>query len=145
MFAEEFVIEGQKSPALGPAYFDARRVAERFMAQFEAEQFKPLIDKFTKEFADEMWKSVSDWLLSDTESNLQSELWRIADNCVKAILGGERWALEKYALGERYDCDKVRETVARHIPQELQDKRVADLEEQVKKLQADLAFWRDRR
>lgn len=142
MFDEEDLREGTKWPTLGPAYFDARKMAERIASQFEAEHFKPLIDKMAEDFREKLWDDVRDYLLADTESNIQSETWRMVDNCVEAILGGHKWAMEKYALGSRYDCDKIRQAVAQHIPQELQDKRVADLEAEVEQLKKDLAFHR---
>lgn len=127
---------------LGPAYFAAGEIAEQFMSSFTEEQFRPLIDKFAREFNDRLWNDLESSLLGDTQSNLQSSMWRMVDQCVTAILSGERWVMEKYALGSRYDCDKVRETVAKHIPAELQNKRVADLEEEVKRLREDNEFLR---
>ena len=81
----------------------------------------------------------------DNENNLQGEMWRHADRMVKHVLAGDDWAMKKFALGQRYDCQKVRETVAKCIPKELQDARVADLEAQVEQLKRDIAFYRDRR
>lgn len=144
MFTDEDVAEGEKFLTLGPAYFDARRVAEGFMEKFEAEHFKPLIDKLTDQIRERLWDDLKDYLLGDVESNLQGEMWRMTDNCVQAILGGAQWAMNKYALGERYDCDKVREAVAKHVPVELQDKRIADLEAEVARLKESLRFHQNR-
>ena len=83
-------------------------------------------------------------LLYDTEMNLQGEMWRMVDNCVQALLTGDSWALKRYALTDRHDGEKIREAVARHIPTELQDTRVADLEKEVMRLRNDLKFYRDR-
>lgn len=133
-FDAEFLSEGEEYPNLGPAYFDARKVAERCMANFQAEHFKPLVDDVTTKINDAIWTAVQDSMLADVEMNLQGEMWRMVDNCVTAILGGSRWALEKYALGSRYDCDQIRAAVAKHIPAEIQVERVADLEAEVKLL-----------
>lgn len=143
MITDEHFKEGEQHPTLGPAYFAARAIAERFMASFSEEQFKPLIDNFAKEFNDRLWNDLESSLLSDTESNLQSSMWRMVDQCVAAILSGERWVMEKYALGSRYDCDKVRETVAKCIPAELQDNRVTDLEAEVERLRREVQFLRN--
>lgn len=145
MFEPDEIEKGTESPTLGPAYFAARKTAERFMASFEAEHFKPLVDKFAKELRDELWSNVSEWLLTDTENNLQGEMWRHADNMVKHVLAGDEWAMKKFVLGERYDCEAVRRTVAKHIQKELQDARVADLEAEVERLKKDVAFYRNMR
>lgn len=47
---EEDVAASKGYESLGPAYFASRRIVERFMASFEAEHFKPLIDKAAKDF-----------------------------------------------------------------------------------------------
>ena len=127
---------------LGPHYFTARRVAEEFMAPFEAEHFKPLIDKFSKDFNEKLWDGVREWLKDDTERNIQSAIWRTVDDIMKGVVSGEKWIADRYALGERYDCEKARETLARHIPKELQDMRISDLEEKIKSLEESLRWAR---
>lgn len=143
-FAQEFLDEGAKSPVLGPAYFDARAVAQRIMEKFQAEQFEP----FVKSFADQFYAKLSDtvqWhLMNDVEINVQGDIWRAVDASVKALLEGEAWALERYVLGERYDHAKIREAVAKHIPVELQDKRIADLQADNDRLRGLLRHHQDR-
>jgi len=143
-FTDADLKQGAESLALGPAYFAARRVCQAHLEAFEAEHMRPLIDAAAKEFTDKLWDSVRDHLWSDTEYNLQGRMWRMTDQSVLALLSGEEWAIKKYALGERYDCAKVRAAVAKHIPKELQDARVADLEEQVARLEKDLRYYRER-
>ena len=142
MFEDDAIKEGTEALVLGPAYFDARKVAERCIGQFESEHFKPLVDKLVDEFREKAWESVQNGLLMDVEMNLQSEMWRMVDASVQALLGGHRWALQKYALGERYDCDEIRAVVAKHVPAELQDKRIADLEHEIGKLKSELDWAR---
>ena len=142
MIEDSHIAEAQEYQNLGPAYFAAQAIVGRFMASFQDEQFKPLIDKFAEAFNERLWSDLQSSLLSDTESNLASEIWRMVDQCVTGILSGERWIVEKYALGSRYDCDKVREAVAKFVPTELQDKRLADLEEDLQRLRADNEFLR---
>lgn len=145
LFDDEALKLAEQHPTLGVSYAEARKIAERFMASWEAEHLKPLIDKAAENFRDQLWSDIVAWLLADTESNLQGEIRRTVDNIVKGILSGETWAVNKYALGERYDCEAIRKTLAGLISQELQDKRVADLEEENKRLAADLKFYRERR
>lgn len=144
-FSDDAWMQGVSEPVLGPAYFEGRKIAEKFMAKFEAEQFKPLIDKAADGFCERLWSDLETHLLSDVESNIQSEMWRMVDGVVLAICGGQQWALQKYALGDRHDCEKVRATIAALIPAELQDPLIADLQAENARLKADNASLRDRR
>lgn len=121
-------------------------MVQRYVEHFKAEQFQPLIDDITKTATDKIretiWDDVQTFLLSDVESNLQGAMWRQIDDSVEALLGGKEWALNRYALRDRYDSGAIREAVAKHIPLELQEKRVADLEAENKRLRDDLEFYR---
>lgn len=145
MFTDEHIAEGVKMPTLGPAYFCSREVIERAMAGVQSSDFKPMLDSIMKQITDHVWEKMHDHLLSDTEMNLHGAMWRQVDDMVKHIMAGERWAMDKFALGERYDCEAVRAAVARHVPAELQDARVADLEKQIEQLKKDIAFYRRER
>lgn len=136
--------KGADYPSLGPAYFEAQRIAEQAMAKFEEDHFAPLAKKFTEEFYELAEDAIRGSLLSDVESNIQSNIWRTVDATVEALVGGDRWALERYALGDRHDHVKIRAAIAGHIPAELQDKRIADLEAQVASLTKSLDFYRNR-
>lgn len=144
MFTDAHLAEGEESPTLGPAYFCSRDVVERAMAGVQASDFKPLIDSFSKEFTDAVWRTVQDHLLSDTEMNLQGAMWRQVDDMVKHLLAGEKWAMDRFVLGARYDCERIREAVAAHIPNVLRDARIADLEAQLERMKNDLAFYQNR-
>ena len=139
MIEQSDIDEAGKYSVLGPQYFAARRIAERFMEKFEVEHFKPLIEKAVSEFHDKLWEGVVDSFLYDTEGGLQSRMWEQIDASVEALLSGEPWALQRYCLGNRYDQEKVRAAVAKHIPQELQDKRIADLEAQLARANETIA------
>lgn len=136
--------EAEKYDGLGPAYFASRRVMEAVVEGLDAEHMTPVVKKASDELYDRLLETVQDHLWSNAEYNLQGKMYRMVDDCVKALLTGEGWALKRYALAGRYDCEKVREAVAAHIPRELQDARIADLEEDVKRLTSDLRFYRDR-
>lgn len=144
MFTEEHMIEAERFKGLGPAYFCSRDVVERAMAGVQSTDFKPVLDGIVKQITDHVWEKMRDYLLSDTEMNLHGAMYHQVDDCVKALLTGERWALEHYVLGERYDHEAVRAAVAKHVPAELQAARVADLEEQVARLKKDLDFYRNK-
>lgn len=139
---QAFLDQAAKHPVLGPHYFAARETAEEFMAGFEPKHFEPMVRKAADAFMEQAQEALEVWFLSNVESNLQGTIWRQIDDSVRALMGGERWALERYALGSRYECDKIREAVAKHIPQELQDARIKDLEEEIARLRKDLEWHR---
>lgn len=134
---QAFLEKGEEYPVLGPHYFAARKAAEEFMSGFVIEQFDPLIKKASDAFYESMLENIQASLLSDVESNIQSVIWHQIDESVRALLSGEKWAIDRYALGERYDCEKIRAAVASHIPAELQDARLKDLEAENKRLRED--------
>lgn len=141
---EEWIAEGETYPTLGPNYFAGRRIAEAFTERFEADCFKPLLDDFVRQFQEKLGEVVTDYMIENTESGIQQAIWYQIDRSVEALLSGEQWALGKYALGSRYDCDKIRAAVAKHIPTELQDKRIADLEAQLAEANKSLEYARGR-
>lgn len=144
IFTEDDFAQARDYEGLGPAYFAARRTCEGAMAAFKAEHVEPLIKEASDAFYERLMTSVQDYLWSNAEMNLQGEMYRMVDQTVKALLGGADWALQRYALGERYDCAGVRAAVAKHVPKELQDARIADLEEELKRLRSDLEWHRGR-
>ena len=126
-----------RHPALGPNYEVGGRIAEKLIAQFTEEHFLPIIKDFSDKLYSTMEAKIRDYLLSDVECNVQSDVWRQLDACVEALLGKNTWIIEKYCLGERYNCDQIRAAVAAAMPKELQDARIADLEAEVKRLKED--------
>lgn len=138
-----------ENPVLGPEYYRAREIAERVLAHVEAEHMDALrgvAKKLTDEIQDKIWTSIVDHLLSDTQYNLQGEIQRRIENAVSALLSGEKWALHRYVLDGRYtgsvSAEKLRQTVASYIPEELQSKRVLELEAEVKRLKESLEWAR---
>lgn len=144
VFTDADMAEAADYDALGPAYFAARRVCEGAMAAFDSEHMKPIVKKASDEFYEQLLASVQDYLWSNVEMNFQTKMYSMVDQTVRALLGGEEWALKRYALGSRYDCAKVREAVAKHVPKELQDARIVDLEDELKRLRSDLEWHRAR-
>ena len=143
MFSDKSIAESQKYETLGPAYFEAREIVDKHMAKFEPEHFKPLIESFTKQLQETLLDSLHNHLLTDTEMNLHGSMYRMVDDCIEAILSGDVWALKRYALG-KYNQEAVRQAVAKYIPQEIQDARIADLEKEVASLRDTLKFYRNR-
>lgn len=136
-----FISEATKHPILGPNYFAGREIANRFMSQFEDEHFKPLVDKFTDLFREQLWESLSDYLISDTTSNIHSAIWRRADGTVKALLSGQPWALQQYVFNDQHgDGQKIRAAIAKQIPEEIQNTRITELEAENEKLRKEVQW-----
>lgn len=118
---------------LGPNWEEGHAISERFMEKFKADHFEPLLETFTDKFRDKLWTDITAFLMSDTESNLGSEIQRRVDTCVQAILAGNQSVIEFYGL-HKYDGQAARAAVALAIPEPLQVMRVAELEAEVKHL-----------
>lgn len=142
MITDAHVAEAEQFKTLGPAYFCSREVVERAMAGVQTSDLRPLLDAFVKQFSDAVWSGMQDHLLSDTEMNLQGAMYRQVDDIVKYMLSGEKWAVEKYALGDRYDCANVRAAIAKHLPDDIRNARISDLEAEVERLRKDNEFLR---
>lgn len=128
---------------LGPGYFAARRMAEQLMAGVEAEPLNKVVEKVTDDIRDAVYTYVEDHMRSDMESNLQGHLCDMLDSTVKALLTGEKWAMERYPLSTRYDAVDVRAACAKHGGEPLLMQRIADLEKRVGELSESLRFERE--
>lgn len=140
VFTSDDLAFGEQYPVLGPHYEAGRKVAEAFMEKFQAEHFKPLVEKMADEFRDRLWSDLETFLLSDVTSNLHGSMDRMVEGSVQAILTGEKWALDFYPLTQRHDGQKVREAVLTHCRDQITDMRVAELEAEVEKLKKDLEW-----
>lgn len=143
-FTPDELAQAADYPILGPAYFSARAAAERCMEAFEAEHFKPLIEKFADELRGRLWSDVETFLLSDVECNLQGSVWQMVDATTRALLTGEKWALERYVVDDQRigEASKVRAAIVEHCGDQLRDQRIADLEKQVADLKQSLEWAR---
>ena len=139
-FTEQQIQDGLETPVLGPGYYAARDMADRHLAHFEDEHMKPLVEAITEKIREAVWSDVSKFFLSDTESTLQSEIYCIVDSTVEALVGGEEWALRRYALGDNLRSEKIRAALVALIPTELQEKRIVDLEKENHQLRESLRY-----
>lgn len=146
VFTDEDMECAEQYPALGPQYRHAQRAAERFMAAFEDEHFKPLIGKFAEDFQDKLWSDLTQSLLSDTESNLRYEVQRMVEGTVNALLTGEEWALNFYPLAKAMygEAPKIRAAIFEQCRDQITDLRVADLEKQVADLTSTVSSLQGR-
>jgi hypothetical protein len=128
---------------LGPAYFAARRVAEKMMQGVGVEPLQKVAAKVVDDVRDSVYQYVEDHLRSDLESNLQSHITDMVDCTVKALLTGEPWAMTRYPLSTRYDAVDVRAACAKHGGEPLLMARIADLEKEIARLSEALRFERE--
>lgn len=141
----EYEKKAEQYPNLGANYFAARDIAEKFMEKFEAEQFKPLIDKFVDQFRERVWDDFAAFLLSDTEGNLHIQIRQRVDRAIEALLTGNANYIAQFVMPEHSSFgEQIREAVANVIPAELQDQRIKDLESENKRLRESLEFARER-
>ena len=129
--------------SLGPAYFAARRVAERVMAGAESEPLQKIAAKVVDDIRDAVYEYVEDHMRSDMESNLQGYITDMVDSTVRALVTGEPWAMNRYPLSARYDAVDVRAACAKHGGDALLMARIADLEKRVAELAESLRFERE--
>ena len=132
-----------QDPSIEPENSHANALAERVMMQFEAEHFQPLLKKVANAVSGHLWNIFRDHIISDAEMSVAGHIRDRIERSVEALLSGQEWAIEKYVLHD-YNRLGVREAIAKLVPKELQDKRVAELEEEVERLRADLGWYRER-
>ena len=145
-YSAEITAEAEQHPTLGAEYFAARESVERYVAKFQEQHAYQLAEAIMKPVLDavheKVWGSFRDHLLSDTEDNLQTEMRRMVENSVRALLGGEKWASLKYIEYPYSEGQKVRETLAKLHSDPIKDGRIADLEAEVKRLTEQLEYSR---
>jgi hypothetical protein len=139
----EDIKQGEHYATLGPAYFAARRVAERVMSGTDTEPLQKVATKVVDDIRDAVYEYVEDHMRSDLESNLQGHLVDMVDSTVAALLTGEAWAMNRYPLSTRYDAVDVRAACAKHGGEPLLMARIADLEKRVAELGESLRFERE--
>lgn len=147
-YSAEITAEANEMPILGAEYFAAREATERFLAHWNEDHAAKLSEEIVKPLLDTIHERVNDafrdYLLSDAEANVQGEMRRMVEDSVRALVGGEKWAAQKYIETEYREGQKVRETLAKLYSDEIKDGRIADLEKEVERLSKDLTYWRDR-
>lgn len=127
-------------PGIEPEWTRGHVLAEQVMEKFKAEHFEPLAKLATDYVGDKLWDLLRDHLIQDTEENVAGYVRDRIESTVRALLTGEKWALDRYVLEARnyQHGQEIRAAIARLIPAELQAARVVDLEAQVAKLEEDL-------
>lgn len=141
-FSAEITEQAESHPAIGAEYFEARDAAERFLAHWKEEHAEKLSEEIVKPLLDTIHERVNDafrdYLLSDAEDNVQSTMRRMVENSVFALIGGEKWANQKYIEFPHREGQKVRETLAKLHSDPIKDGRIADLEKELVRLTEQL-------
>jgi hypothetical protein len=115
-------------PGLGPHYWPAQRIVEAALKPLTSDDAKVIAERVATQIYQQIVDATQDALWQDAEMNLQSKMWHMVDEIVRAILSGNLDVINRYVLGNRYDCEEVRKAVASQIPQEIMTARIADLE-----------------
>jgi hypothetical protein len=115
-------------PGLGPHYCPAQRIVEAALKPLTSDDAKVIAERVATQIYQQIVDATQDALWQDAEMNLQSKMWHMVDEIVRAILSGNLDVINRYVLGNRYDCEAVRKAVASHIPQKIMTTRIADLE-----------------
>jgi|TARA_Y100000034_G_scaffold136722_1_gene215228 hypothetical protein len=141
-FTSEDIKQGEAHPELGPEYFAARRIAEGVADRIGVDAFKGMIDKFTDDFRDRLWSDIADYLVTDTEMNVQGAVRSMVEGTVRALLTGEQWAMNRYPYCDYRDGEKIRKRIAEHSGDEIARRRIADLEREVAGLNDRISYMR---
>lgn len=136
-FTDEDIAIG---PVLGPEYRASQRFAEGVMADFQEEHLRPIIKMVADQVQDKLWDVARDWLLQDTETNVQGAVRDMVNQTVDALLTGKEWAMQRYPYADYSRGEEIRKAVAKHGGDELLMRRIADLEAEIAK-QKETIDW----
>ena len=126
-------------PSMGPQYHAARRLTDALMQQYSPENLCPILDKIAGQLRGMLWDDVRDWIIQDTEHNVAGRVREMVEQTVKALLTGDKWAMDNYPFADYEKGEKIRAAVAKHGGEALLMARIADLEKQVENLEK----WRE--
>lgn len=123
--------KAKQYPTLGPTYFSAKDFCDNIEVHGK---FDGLARDFVEMVYDQLLPKFEYHLMDDARTNIAAFVRREVDECVKSIILGEEWAINRYALTDRYESSKVRAAIAAHVPEQLLTARINDLEAEVKRL-----------
>lgn len=138
-FTDEDIAVG---PTLGPEYRASLRWAEAIANELNEEALRPLIDDFTKQFAEKLWDSAASSLLSDTEYNMAGSVRHMVEQTVQALLTGQEWAMARYPYADYSKGEEIRKAVAKHGGDNLLMRRIVDLEAELAKKEETIQWMR---
>ncbi len=129
---------------LGPTYFASKRIVDAALEKLEPDAFKDIAKPFVDAVYEKIQSAVESSILFDAEQNIQGQVQDAIDGAINALLSGDEWALRQYVTHERHNrlAPKIREAVARLLPDHIMAGRVADLEKEVERLNEQLRFAR---
>ena len=140
-FITEADVEENKSGVLGPAYFASRRIVEAALVDLPHDALKPIVKRFVDDAYDRLQEAVEKAIWFDAEMNLQGKMYSGIDEVIMAIIEGKDWAIKRYGIDEARwtQGPAMREAIAKHLPNEMQQGRIADLEAEVARLREHLS------
>lgn len=129
-------------PVLGPEYRASQRFAEGVMKDFREEHLEPIIKMIADQVQDKLWDVARDWLLQDTETNVQGAVGYMVNQTVDALLTGKEWAMQRYPYADYSRGEEIRKAVAKHGGDTLLMARIADLEAELAKAEETINWLR---
>ncbi len=146
MITQEDIENAKDIEYLGPAYVASHRIVEAALEKLEPEAFKDIAKPFVDAVYEKIQNAVESSILFDAQYNISGQVKDAIDGAINALLSGEEWALRQYVTEERHNnmAPKMRETIARLLPDHIMAARVADLEKQVERLKSQLDFAQGR-
>jgi len=128
-YTEDETLQSKKYRNLPPLYFRARAISEKFFEDQEVDVFQPLAQNVAGLVYGAINDHICEWLLSDTENNLQTAIQQAVEAEISNILtGGEC----RYIDGDA--ARHVRESIFQKYGDQLRNDRIKDLEERVERL-----------
>jgi len=134
MFKSDDIKKSEQARNIGPHYFASDRWCDEFFRDFKEENFESMINDFADSFKERLREDVADWLVSDTKSGIQQQMWSFVDKMVKHILAGDEWAIKRYVFLEGYEGRMIRKAIWNEFKDEIRCKRIDDLEKSIERL-----------
>lgn len=135
LLADEDFAESEGCHALAPYYFSSRRIAEALCAEAITEEtMKAIAGKVAKEVSGAVFDAISDFLWDGgIENNMHLMADNLVDDALEAVVSGNKVLASRIAL-RTYDPYGVRAAIAKLVPDEVLQARIADLEKEVERL-----------
>lgn len=132
---EDFAASEKYNGDIAPWYFASNRIAKALCAEAITEEtMKALAENVAKEVSGAIFDAVSDFLWSGSfEDNMGLMADQLVDDVLEAVVSGNEVLARRIAL-KKYDQHGVRAAIARLIPDEVLQARIADLEREVAEL-----------
>ena len=128
---------------LGPEYWASERAADELVRMvLPQEALDAIAKEAAKAVSEAVFGRISEFLWDGVlEHNMQLKAYQMVGDVIEAIISGNKALAQRYAL-DRFDQFGVRKAIAELIPDEVAQKRISDLEEEIVMLREQLKWSR---